>query len=278
MTMDDQPSGRVVYVVRRILAVLVILLLLALLVPQACQALLGSRDGTGSGAQDTADVDNSGDGGSEEENATNEETFGGADEVAGQEDATDNQSDSGETAASDGALRTSDDAETSEDEYAGVETLELDAGLAGAGELLEDVAIGEVDQIGPIPVFYAGSQQTIQPPAPVEPVVLGEPIAPVEPIIPVEPIAPVDPSVYAEPIPFEYLAYYEDPAYYEYPAFYEDLAYYEYLAYYEDPAYYEEQIFEEPYTLGASYDAAAFETVSEEEGGGFGAYAAISAD
>ena len=72
--------------------------------------------------------------------------------------------------------------------------------------------------------------------------------------VPVEPIAPIDPSVFAEPIPFEYLAYYEDPAYYE------------------------EQIFEEPYTLGASYDTAAFDAVSEEEGGGFGAYAAISAD
>jgi hypothetical protein len=78
--------------------------------------------------------------------------------------------------------------------------------------------------------------------------------------VPVEPIAPIDSSVFAEPIPFEYLAYYEDPAYYEYPA------------------YYEEQIFEEPYTLGAPYDTAAFETVSEEEGGGFGAYATISAD
>lgn len=156
------------------MAVLVILLLLALLVPQACQALLGSRDGTGSGEQDTAGMDSSGDGGSEEENATNEETVGGADEVAEQEDATDNQADSGETAASDGAPRTSDDAETSEDEYAGVDTLELDARLAGAGGLLEEVAIGEVAQIAPIPVFYAGGQQTIQPTAPVEPVVLGE--------------------------------------------------------------------------------------------------------
>src|SRR5215210_7639455 len=39
--------GRDVYVRRRILAVLVVLLLLALLVPRACQALLGSNEDTG---------------------------------------------------------------------------------------------------------------------------------------------------------------------------------------------------------------------------------------
>src|SRR5215211_6382741 len=52
--------GRDVYVRRRILAVLVVLLLLALLVPRACQALLGSNEDTGprehqkAGAPETA--------------------------------------------------------------------------------------------------------------------------------------------------------------------------------------------------------------------------------
>ena len=52
--------GRDVYVRRRILAVLVLLLLLALLVPRACQALLGSNEDTGprehqkAGAPETA--------------------------------------------------------------------------------------------------------------------------------------------------------------------------------------------------------------------------------
>jgi hypothetical protein len=53
-------TGRDVYVRRRILAVLVVLLLLALLIPRACEALLGSNEGTGSrehqraGAPETA--------------------------------------------------------------------------------------------------------------------------------------------------------------------------------------------------------------------------------
>ena len=43
----SRAAGRDVYVRRRILAVLVVLLLLALLVPRACQALLGSNEDTG---------------------------------------------------------------------------------------------------------------------------------------------------------------------------------------------------------------------------------------
>src|SRR5215217_8433265 len=43
------PGGRGVYARRRLLAVLVVLLLLALLVPRACQALLGSNEDTGQG-------------------------------------------------------------------------------------------------------------------------------------------------------------------------------------------------------------------------------------
>jgi hypothetical protein len=56
----SRTAGRGVYVRRRILAVLVVLLLLALLVPRACQALLGSNEDTGSredrktGAAETA--------------------------------------------------------------------------------------------------------------------------------------------------------------------------------------------------------------------------------
>jgi hypothetical protein len=69
--MDDQPTGRGVYVVRRILAVLVLLLLLALLVPQAYQALLDARDETGSGVKETADVSGSKSDGSYEKGALN---------------------------------------------------------------------------------------------------------------------------------------------------------------------------------------------------------------
>jgi hypothetical protein len=246
-------SGRGVYVVRRILAVLVILLLLALLIPQACQAYLGLTEGTGSGVQDTADIDSSGDGGSDQESAANGETAGVADDVAEQEDDTDKQSDSGETGASDGAWSTSGGVVISEKEYGGVENIELDAGLGGASEVLEEVAVGYIDQTAPLPVFDVGSQQPIEPIVPV-----GQPVF-------AEPIAVEDPGYY------EYLAYYEDPGYYEYLAYYEDPGYYEYSAYYE------EQSLEEPDPLG-TYDTATFDTAGEEEGGGYGAYAAISAD
>jgi hypothetical protein len=43
------PGGRDVYARRRLLAVLAVLVLLALLVPRACQALLGSNEGAGQG-------------------------------------------------------------------------------------------------------------------------------------------------------------------------------------------------------------------------------------
>ncbi|MDX6380058.1 MAG: hypothetical protein QOI57_1082, partial [Rubrobacteraceae bacterium] len=72
------------------MAVLVILLLLALLVPQACQALLGSGEEPGSGTQGTSDLGSPGGG-------TNEETTGG----------TEDQSGSSETDVSDGASTTS---------------------------------------------------------------------------------------------------------------------------------------------------------------------------
>jgi hypothetical protein len=260
--MDDHSAGRGVYVVRRILAVLVILLLLALLVPQAYQALLAPRDGTGSGVQDT---DSSSDGGSDEESAANGETAGVADDVAEQKDARDNQIDSGETVARDGAQRTGGGVETNEEVYGGVENMELDTELAGAGGVFEEVAVGDVDLIAPILAFYGDGQQTINPTVPVEPIVSASPPVSTEPIAFEDSIVP------------EYLAYYEDPAYYEYLAYYEDPAYYEYLAYYEDPVSYEEQIFEESAPLDA-YDTAASETASDEESGGSGAYAAISAD
>src|SRR5918997_1702092 len=49
--------GRGIYVTRRVLAALVVLLLLVLLVPWACQNLIGSGEQPGSGSSETADVD-----------------------------------------------------------------------------------------------------------------------------------------------------------------------------------------------------------------------------
>ncbi len=280
--MDDRSTGRGVYVVRRILAVLVILLLLALLVSQAYQALLAPRDGTGSGVQDTAEVDSSGEGANYVESAPNGETAVVADNIIEQQkDATHNQSTSGETGASYGVQRTGGGVEIKQDEYSGVETLELDAGLAATGGILEELAVGEVNQMAPILAFYDDGQQTINPTVPVEPVELVNPPLLTEPITFETSLVPEYLGYYDEyPAYYEHLGYYDEySAYYdEYPAYYDEYpAYYEYLAYYEDPVSYEEQIFDDPDPLDA-YGSAASETASDEESGGYGAYAAISVD
>ena len=270
--------------VRRILAVLVILLLLALLVPQAYQALLGPRDETGSRTQDTAEVDSSGDGGSREEGAANEEIAGVTDDVAEQEGASDNPSYSGKTGVSETAPRTSRGVETSEDEYGGVENIELDADLAETGEVLDEPSIGEVEQIVSSAVIDAGGQQIIQPIAPVEPLVSAGPIAFEDPIVSAYPVCCDNLAYYDDPAYYGDWGYYDDPTYYGDWAYYDDSAYDEYLAAYDEylaaydeylAAYYEQQSLEEPDAPNA-YDSVAYETVSEGEGGGSGAYAAIS--
>ena len=62
--------GRRVYVARRIVAALVVLLLLALLVPRACQALTGSDEEPGSEAPQVTEV--GGAGGGEEDTPSEE--------------------------------------------------------------------------------------------------------------------------------------------------------------------------------------------------------------
>ena len=237
--------------VRRILAVLVILLVLALLVPRAYQALFGSGNETNSGVQKTADVGSSGKDGSHEEGASNGETAGVTDEVAEQEDASDNSSYSGEVGVSDGAVRTSRGLETSEDEY-------------GVADVHEEVAVGDFDQTVPTPVSDAGGQQSIQPMLPAEPIVPVELQASAEPIVFEDAIIPQDPAHYDYSV-----YYYEDPTYYDYSVYYyEDPAYYDYSVY-----YYEEQILEESDTLDTYYNAAVV-TASAQAGGGATAYAA----
>jgi len=291
-------------------AALVILLVLALLIPPVLQALRGAAS-TGSGAQDTAEVDSSGDSADDEESATHEKTVSSATDVAQLEDAAGEQADSSETGGGDGVL--SSGAESSED-VGTVENIEIAAKPAETEEVLEEEPVSEVDQTAaPLPVIDTGAQQAIQPiPSQEEPIVSAEPIAPVEPLVPLDAVAPVEPTVPAEPISFEdsiapvepvfylqdpayydyydylafynYPAYYEDPAYYDYSAYYEDPAYYDYSAYYGDsayydyPAYYEEQTFEEPDTLDTGGTVALQAESTEHGGGSGGAYAAISAD
>lgn len=87
------PGGRGVYARRRLLAVLVVLLLLALLVPRACQALLGSNEDTGqrgeqrSGAAGTATgagaEDDAGDAGTSNADTGNADKSGTQDDSSG---------------------------------------------------------------------------------------------------------------------------------------------------------------------------------------------------
>jgi hypothetical protein len=272
-SMDNQPTGRGVYVVRRILAVLVLLLLLALLVPQAYQALVGPRDGTGSGVQESADVGNSDEDESHEEGVSNGETDGVADKVTVQEYDPDNPSYSGGASVNEAAAKTSRSRETSDDEYGGEESIELGADLVGVADVLQEVAVGEVDQTLPTPVIDAGDQQSIQPIVPAEPIVPDNLLVNAEPIVSEVVVVPQGPTFYDYPI------YYEDPTYYDYPFYYGDSAYYDY------PVYYEEQSVEESETLDTYYGVAVATASTQEEGGatayaatggGGGAYAATS--
>jgi hypothetical protein len=268
--MDDQPTGRGVYVVRRILAVLVLLLLLALLVPQAYQALLGPREETGSGLQESPEMGGSGNDGNYEEGASNGVAGSVADEVAKQDDDPGNSSHNGETGLSDSVVGTSRGLETSEDVYRGEESVETDAVLIGMVDVFEELAVGEVDQTVPTPVVDAYGQQASQPISSAEPMATVDLLASTEPTIVEGAIFPSYPTYYDYPIYYEdpYLVYHEYPTYYDYAAYYEDPAYYDYAAYYE------EQVFVEADTLDTYYDTAVVTAASAQADGGATAYAA----
>lgn len=246
------------------MAVLVILLLVALLVPQAYQALVGLRGETGLVVQEPSDMGDSDNNGSYDEGASNGVASSVADDVAKQdEDASDSLSSSGQTGVSDGATTASRGRETSED-YGVAESDEANPDLAGVADISDEVAVGEVEQTVPTPVVDVGSQQSSQL------------------ILPAGQVGPLELLASAEPIIFEDTITPQDPTYYDYPVYYEEPAYYDYsYYYYEDPAYYdysdyyyEEQMLEGWYPSG-SYYSAAVATASVQPGGGATAYAAV---
>src|ERR687893_79857 len=116
----DQEPGRGIYVVRRILVALVVLLLLVLLVPRACDALFTSGDEQGSETSETADVESSGDEG-EEESVTEEDAAPNQEEIAEREDVAVSGSDEDDTS----------EAVASEDESDEVANIELETGPVG---------------------------------------------------------------------------------------------------------------------------------------------------
>jgi hypothetical protein len=231
-SMGNQPYGRGVYLVRRILAVLVILLLLALLVPQACQAVLEPRDETDSSTQDPANVGKSGDGESHEEGVSHEETPGVMEDVAEQEDVPETPSFSSEAAVSEIAPRTFRGLDISEDEDGGEENAELQFELDGVADILEERAVGEVDPIVPTSVADAGERQAFEPQLP------GESMVPLDLTGSAEPTFTEDLLVIEDTTYLGYSTDYEDPAYYGDWTNYDDLTYYGDSAYYDDLSYY----------------------------------------
>src|SRR4051794_38335944 len=193
--MNKQLTGQWVYLVRRIMAVLVILLLVALLVPQAYQTLLGPRGETGFGVQEPSDMGDSGNNGSYDEDASNGVASSVADDVAKQdEDVSDSLSSSGQTGVSDSTATASRGRETDGDDYGGAESDEATTDAAGVADVSDEVAVGEVEQTVPTPVVDVGSQQSIQPILPAEQVGPLELLASAEPIIFEDTITPQDPT------------------------------------------------------------------------------------
>src|SRR5215207_444636 len=213
--------GRGIYVTRRVLAALVVLLLLVLLVPWACQNLIGSGEQPGSESSETADVDSSDEGGEEaaqdEEVNTNEEAA--TDEDSGAERADTARGSDSETGSEE------DEEGFGDEEDGGASEVELDP----FGSVTGFEAVGGAGQIPPTLDLGAANQQAIQPVAPTEPVFLALPPAPAESLLPAEPIIPAgpiipaepplfeDPSLFGDPFPFEGAACFEDPFFCEDP-------------------------------------------------------------
>ncbi len=197
------PGGGI-YVARRVLAALVVLLLLVLLVPWACQNLVGqSGEQSGSETSETADVDSSDDGGEEavrdEEAATDadsgaerKDTVRGLDSETGSEDEEDDSGD---------------------EEDGGASNVELEPlGFVAGFE-----AVDGAGQVPPTLDLGAANQQAIQPVAPTEPVFLALPSAPVEPLVLAEPIIPAEPVFFEDPFRFEDPFLFEEPVAFEEP-------------------------------------------------------------
>jgi hypothetical protein len=195
-----QEPGRGVYLARRIVAALVILLLLIFLVPRACQAFLGPE---------------------EESNPVAPEKSPTEEETVSETEGTPAERDIGEEVGSDESVRSTVVVESEEAETQGDLKAPLD----------RSYFIGQVNEAAPVPSFGAAQQAiqplpTGQPILPAEPVVVG-PVLPTEqinPILPAEPVIaePVLPAelVIMEPIFFEEPIFLNEPLFFEEPTFF----------------------------------------------------------
>src|SRR5215212_6817066 len=178
-----QGPGRGIYIARRIAVVLIVLLLLVLLVPRACDALLGTREEQSSEAPETADVESP----SEE---AEEETVTEGEAATVQEEITERE----EVAVSDSEEEEEEATSEEAAEEGGVGAANIELGAAPVGP---PIGLGGIPGGGPVVsvpqevppiVVGTGVPEPIPPsPAPQEPVLVGGPPVP-EPIPVQEPI------------------------------------------------------------------------------------------
>jgi hypothetical protein len=225
--------GRGVYLARRIVAAIVVLILLVLLVPRACQAFLGPEEG-----EEPSSVE-------PQKSATEEEPVGETEGVPPVERAT-----TGEEVST---------VEAAQGTYvAEAEVGEIQRDLEAPLE--QGYIIAEVNQTAPVPSFGA-AQPAVQPLPPGQPIlsaepVVAEPILPAEPIV-AEPILPAGPVLPAEPVVGQPTLPAE-PILLDEPLFFE-----------EEPPFFEETpVSEGTFSREARAAAPEQKTVAESAGGG----------
>ena len=247
-----QPDpGRGVYVVRRILAALVVLLLLVLLVPRACQALFPEEE-SGSRAPETA--------------ATDEDI------AAEQADTADGSLDDGEIDARGGTGSPTDGTEADRSENSEELSAEVVVNITEVvanleAPLVEDGIAG--DQAAPAPTLPdtdAGEQQ------PVQPITQQQPVQPITQQELVQPIAqPAVPPVLfeAEPVFFGGPVFFEaEPVFFGEPGFFEAEP-----VLLEEPILFENRLLLEDSAGGSVDVATGNDAVTTADSGGPGAVA-----
>jgi len=213
--------GHGVYLARRIVGVLVILVLLVLLVPRACQALWGPEEEPSSLVPETS--------------ATDEESARDAEVVPAHREVADNIS----TAETTRRVDIGGDADGENQQDLEGSTTFADLPVAFEAPLDQGASLGDVNEATQVPGIGVNQQAVqslpfVEPLLPAEPVVFAEPVLPVEPDVFAAPILPPEPDVFAEPIlptelipseepiPFEEGAFFEEPIFWEEPTLFEE--------------------------------------------------------
>ena len=181
---QDSRSGKKVYVARRIFAVLVVLALLALLAPRACQAFFGSGgDLSSSGTPEAVDSSSS--------VAGDEEEAGSA-----EDDASSNEQDAESSSDSADSLRDDDDGSERAGEAAMIEDVggTSDPGVVDLAVPVVGLEAPIVDVSTALPLDAGAVDPGLLPAEVILPVSLEAPLtdaaAPVAPIAPVPPVQP----------------------------------------------------------------------------------------